>query len=85
MTNYKKRQFMIFNLSEIDKIDFTQVLQTSKDTIRKSIDETKSFVKWDGEIIPSTINDLSTKEGPYTYYEIKTILNGIEWSSTEEI
>ena len=43
-TIYEQRQFMIFNVSELDSIDFTQVLETSKDTVRKSVDKTKTFV-----------------------------------------
>ena len=85
MTNYETRQFMIFNVSELGTVDFTQVLETSQDTIRRSVDETKTFVKWEDETIPSSINSLITKEGPYTYTEIKTILSGTEWTSTEEI
>ena len=85
MTNYETRQFMIFNVSELGTVDFTQVLETSQDTVRRSVDGTKTFVKWEGETIPSSINSLTTKEGPYTYTEIKTILSGTEWTSTEEI
>jgi len=44
---YDQRNFAIFSLTEIDKIDFTQVLETSADTLRKSVDGTKSFIKWD--------------------------------------
>ena len=85
MTNYETRQFMIFNVSELGTVDFTQVLETSQDTVRRSVDETKTFVKWEGDTIPSSVNSLTTKEGPYTYTEIKTILSGIDWSPTEEI
>ncbi len=76
---------MIFNVSELNSVDFTQVLETSQDTVRKSIDETKTLVKWEGETIPSSVNTLTTKEGPYTYTEIKAILSGVEWTSNEEI
>jgi hypothetical protein len=72
---------MIFNVSELDQIDFTQVLETSIDTVRKSVDETKTFVKWDGESIPSSVDALTTKEGPYTYEEILTILATEEWTN----
>ena len=82
---YTNREFMIFNVSELNLIDFTQVLETSIDTVRKSVDETKTFVKWDGNVIPSSVESLTTKEGPYTYDEILTILNGPEWSSNEMI
>jgi hypothetical protein len=75
---YNNRQFMIFNVSELNQIDFSQVLETSKETIRNSVDETKTFVKWDGDI-PSSVDSLTTKEGPYTYEEILTILETPEW------
>ena len=71
---------MIFNVSELPQIDFTQVLETSIDTVRKSVDQTKTFVKWDGTNIPSSVDSLTTKEGPYTYGEILTILATPEWA-----
>jgi hypothetical protein len=82
---YENRNFMILNVSELPNIDFTQVLETSIDTVRKSVDETKTFVKWDGNTIPSSVDNLTTKEGPYTYTEILSILAGTEWSSNEEV
>jgi hypothetical protein len=85
ITIYENRNFMIFNVSELPNIDFTQVLETSQDTVRKSIDETKTFVKWDGEIIPTSVESLTTKEGPYTYSEILVILSQPEWSSNDEM
>ena len=84
-TIYENRNFMIFNVSELPNIDFNQVLETSQDTVRKSIDQTKTFVKWDGEIIPTSVESLTTKEGPYTYTEILVILSQPEWSSNEEM
>ena len=77
--NYETRKFMIFNVSELNQIDFTQVHETSQDTVRKSVDETKTFVKWDGET-PSSVASLTTKEGPYTYEEILNILATEEWT-----
>jgi len=80
---YEQRNFAIFSLTEIDKIDFTQVLETSADTLRKSVDETKSFVKWDGEQ-PEFVSELTTLEGPYTYTEILDILSTPEWTAPIE-
>jgi len=76
---YENREFMIFNVSELPNIDFTQVLETSIDTVRKSVDETKTFVKWDGEM-PECVSTLTTKEGPYTYDEILVILSTSVWN-----
>lgn len=83
--DYEQRQFMIFNVSELPLIDFSQVLETSIDAVRKSVDETKTFVKWDGNIIPSSVDSLTTKEGPYTYEEILVILSGPEWTSNIDL
>jgi hypothetical protein len=47
----ENRQYMIFSLTEVDTIDFNEVLQTSAETLRKSTDNTKSFVKWETKII----------------------------------
>jgi hypothetical protein len=71
---------MIFNVSELNQIDFNTVLETSADTVRKSVDETKTFVKWDGTM-PTCVSNLTTKEGPYTYDEILQILNTPEWTN----
>jgi hypothetical protein len=79
--SYENREFMIFNVSELSQIDFTQVLETSIETVRKSVDETKTFVKWEGMNIPSSVNSLTTKEGPYTYGEMLIILSTQEWTN----
>jgi hypothetical protein len=77
--NYNNRKFIIFNVLELNKIDFEQVCETSSETIRKSVDETKTFVKWDDDI-PECVLNLNTKEGPYTYEEILDILSTEEWT-----
>jgi len=73
-------EYIIFNISEIDKINFDEVRETSKDTIRLSIDGTKTFVKWNTEETPECINLLTTAEGPYTSEEIQTILGMDLWN-----
>jgi hypothetical protein len=81
---YENREFMIFNVSELGMIDFTQVLETSEETVRKSVDGTKTFVKWDGSM-PQCVIDLTTSEGPYTYDEILQILSTPEWTDPNPI
>ena len=48
----ESKSYIIFNVSEIDQIDFNQVLETSAETLRKSVDETLTFVKYVVEEIP---------------------------------
>ena len=76
---FDHRNFMIFNVSELGSVNFNEVLETSQDTVRKSVDETKTFVKWEGDDTPTSVDSLTTKEGPYTYNEILTILSTSEW------
>ena len=81
LTPYEDRSFLIFNVSELNYVDFSKVCETSENTVRKSVDGTKTFVKWDGSA-PSFTSSLSTREGPYTYDEILTILATNEWTQT---
>ena len=81
---YEQRNLMIFSTSETGSIDFNEVLETSAETLRLSVDGSKSFVKWDGDI-PTSVSSLTTKEGPYTYTEIMTILTGSEWVDDLEL
>ena len=72
--------YIIFSVIELDKVDFTKVLETSADTVRKSNNGLKTFVKWEGET-PNFVSNLETKEGPYNYEEIIAVLEGSEWKS----
>ena len=73
-------KYIIFNISEIDKVNFEEVRETSKDTLRISIDGTKTFIKWDEDETPSFISLLTTAEGIYTQEEILEILSTNLWS-----
>jgi len=75
---------MIFNTSETGSIDFNDVAETSVDTLRLNVSGSRTFVKWDGDI-PTSVSSLTTKEGPYTYTEIMTILTGSEWVDDLEL
>jgi len=71
---------MIFSVSELENINFNEVLETSAETVRKSVDEQKTFVKWN-DTMPECVANLTTKEGPYTHDEILVILNTEEWTA----
>ena len=72
------RRFVIFDVIELSQIDFSQVYETSVDTVRKSIDGTKTFVNYDFPQ-PSSVAALTTKSQEYTYEEILPILGTEEW------
>ena len=77
------KYYVIFNVSELDKIDFDQVFETSSETVRKSVDETLTFVKYATGEMPSSVASLDTKQGPYSHEEILVILATPEWTNPD--
>ncbi len=77
--HYPNRRFVIFNVSELSTIDFNQVDETSADTVRKSVDELETFVKFELPT-PSSVTALTTKSQEYTYDEILVILATPDWT-----
>jgi hypothetical protein len=66
--------YVTLSVTEIDKLDFSQIQQTSAETLRLSLDGTKTIVKWytvDG--VPSCIESLTTK-GPYMDHDQALVL-----------
>jgi hypothetical protein len=80
LINMEERHYLIISMSELDKVDFFQILQTSAETLRVSVDMTKAIIKWEGKEIPSFISSLDYKEGPLTHNQITKILKTTEWS-----
>ena len=79
---YENRQYVIFDVTELDKINFAEVLETSADTVRKSTDGTRTFVKWeDGTSIPLSVLTLTTKGDYLTHDEILAILSRPDWTA----
>lgn len=77
---FENRHYVIFDVTELDQINFDQVLETSAETVRRSVYGTKTFVKYEGDI-PTSVLALTTKSEPYTHEEILEILLTSEWAS----
>ena len=88
---YENRKYVIFNVSELGSVDFSEVMETSADTVRKSLDETLTFVKFNAstytdesgslvEVMPASVEALTTKTQAYSHSEILTILSGADWT-----
>lgn len=78
------RHYIIFKASEINTIDFSQVVEDSASTVRRNLAGTHALVKYDGEV-PSSIVSLTTKSQEYEYSEIMDLLSGDEWETYDEI
>ena len=79
---FDQRHYVIIPYSEVEVIDFDQVLETDVNTVRKSIDGAKTFIKYEGEM-PSSVVALEDKSQEYNYEEILEILHTTEWSLSE--
>jgi hypothetical protein len=69
------RNYVIIDASEVSSVDFDQVLETSAETLRFSVDGTKTFVKFEGET-PSFLEGKTAN----THSEMLEILAGEEWT-----
>ena len=75
--------YAIIDINDLLKVDFTQVGQTSADTVRKSLDNSKFVLKWeqtptfitDGTIIPLQL---------LTHAECLDLMNTSEWTENIE-
>jgi len=72
------RKYVIINADEVSSVDFSQVDETSADTLRYNIDPagTKTFVKFDSDTTPSFLDGKTQ----YSHSEILTILATDEWT-----
>lgn len=80
---FNDRKYVIISFSDIDQIDFDQVMETSRETVRRSVDGTLTFVKYEGEM-PSSIAALTNKSQEYTHEEFLDLLSGSDWTSPME-
>ena len=77
--NFDNRKYIVFDLTEVDTIDFSEVMETSADTLRKNLANTQSFVKYESDM-PASVTALTTRSQEYTHAEILAILAGTDWT-----
>lgn len=85
--DFKNRRYLIIPTSIKEQIDFSQVLETSVDTLRLSVDGSKTFVKYNITIEDGVTygrpNIYSEEYDEYTYDDFKEILNLPQWSDND--
>lgn len=74
------KTYVIIVASEVANVDFSQVQETSADTLRYSLDGTKTFVKFEGDT-PSFLEGKTQ----YTHSEILVELATPEWTDPDPI
>ena len=71
--------YVIYDMANISQVDFTQVYQTSEATLRLSVDEKETVLKFTGNT-PAFLVGLQQ----YTHSEILAIMASSEWTKKEE-
>ena len=75
---FDNRKWIIINVSDITEEMISSAIQSSMDTLRKTLDGSKAILKWDGDT-PSCFDGLTT----YTHSEIRAELAKSDWSNDE--
>tara|TARA_Y100000296_G_C5177756_1_gene261171 strand:- start:1011 stop:1265 length:255 start_codon:yes stop_codon:yes gene_type:complete len=75
--------YITTDINQLNNVDFSQIEETSKDTVRKSLDESKFVAKWEGET-PETITNIpeSDKGAEMNHTEARTLMSTPEWSES---
>ena len=80
--HFEDRHYVVFDLTEVDTIDFSEVMETSADTLRKNLANTQSFVKYESDM-PASVAALTTRSQEYTHAEILALLSGTDWTDPD--
>ena len=75
------RLYALLTVLETEKIYFTQVKETSIETIRKSVDGLLTFVEFDCDDIAEFLDPLEVIQ-VVTYDELIVILGTSEWTNS---
>ena len=79
MSTKQAETYATINIADLPLIDFSQIGETSENTIRKSLDESEFVIKWNTE--PSFITDGSvTPLEVMTHNEALVLMASAEWS-----
>lgn len=74
------RKFIIIPADKISEINFAEVEETSADTLRYTLDKTKTFIKYSTAEMPESIQAIQGRSKPYTYEEFLNILQTPQWA-----
>jgi len=80
---FENRKYVIIPTTEITNVNFTEVLETAPNTCRYSVDGSKTFVKYDGDM-PESVAAITGKSQEYSHTEILDILATTDWTSPIE-
>jgi|TARA_R110001592_G_scaffold354482_1_gene654170 uncharacterized Rossmann fold enzyme len=70
---FENRRWLVIPTSIIDDIDFNEVHESNEDSLRKSIDESKTFIKYEVNVVKETTTEtVVDAEDPNLEYTVTT-------------
>ena len=76
--DFSNRKWVIVNVSDITEEMIISAIQSSMDTLRKTLDGTQAILKWDGDT-PTCFDGMTT----YNHSEILTELAKSTWTEAD--
>lgn len=70
MSRFSNRRWLVIPATEVENVDFNQVLESSADSLRYSVDQTETFIKYEVTVVEETYTQTFTD--PETLEEITT-------------
>ena len=70
MSRFPNRRWLVIPATEVENINFNQVLESSADSLRYSVDESQTFVKYEVTVVEETYTETHTD--PETNEEVTT-------------
>lgn len=60
MSRFPNRRWLVIPATEVENVDFNQVLESSADSLRYSIDGSQTFVKYEVRVVEETYTETYT-------------------------
>jgi hypothetical protein len=80
---FNDKTYAVLNIADIDSVNFSEVITTSKETVRKSIDKSQFLIKYTetpsfisgGQITPISVMN---------HEDILTLMDSADWTAEME-
>jgi hypothetical protein len=76
---YDDRKYVVIYYSDINQIDFSEILESSIETVRRSIDGNLTFVIYEGDM-PASVEALINRSPEFTHEQFLLVLASPDWS-----
>ena len=72
MSRFPNRRWLVIPATEVENVNFNQVLESSADSLRYSVDGSQTFVKYEVRVVEETYSE--TFVDPETNEEVTTTI-----------